>query len=77
MNSVKVYGADWCPMTRRAINHLRLRGVPFEYINIEKDPGASEWVKRQNDGKELKPTIDIDGRILAEPSNDELDAALA
>ena len=64
-------------MTRRSINHLRLRGVPFEYINIENDPGSSEWVKRQNDGKELKPTIDIDGRILAEPSNDELDAALA
>ena len=64
-------------MTRRSMDHLRLRGIPFEYINIEKDTGASEWVKRHNDGKELKPTIDIDGRILSEPSNEELDAALA
>ena len=77
MKSVKVYGADWCPMTRRSLDHLRLLHVPFDYIDIEKDPAASEWVKRQNHGKELKPTIDIEGRILAEPSNEELDAALA
>jgi hypothetical protein len=34
-------------------------------------------VKAQNGGKEKKPTIDIEGRILAEPTNKELDAALA
>lgn len=77
MKTVKVYGADWCPMTRRSLDHLRLLQIPFDYIDIEKDPAASEWVKRQNQGKELKPTIDIDGRVLAEPSNEELDAALA
>jgi thioredoxin reductase (NADPH) len=77
VKSVKVYGADWCPMTRRSLDHLRLLRVPFDYIDIEKDPDASEWVKRQNHGKELKPTIDIEGRVLAEPTNEELDAALA
>jgi glutaredoxin len=77
VKSVKVYGAGWCSMTRRSLDHLRLRGVAFEYIDIEKDPAASEWVKRQNHGKELKPTIDINGQILAEPTNEELDAALA
>ncbi len=77
MKSVKVYGADWCPMTRRSLDHLRLRHIPFEYVNIEKDRAASEWVKGQNHGKEMKPTIDIEGQILAEPTNEELDAALA
>ena len=50
--SVKVYGADWCPLTRSARLHLKELQVPFE-------------VKEQNGGK-----------ILAEPSNQELDAAL-
>jgi glutaredoxin len=77
VKTVKVYGADWCPMTRRSLDHLRLLGVPFKYIDIENDPAASEWVKRQNHGKEMKPTIDIDGCVLAEPTNEELDAALA
>lgn len=77
MKTVKVYGADWCPMTRRSLDHLRLLGVPFDYIDIEENPDASAWVKAKNGGKEKKPTIDIDGRILSEPTNDELDAALA
>jgi mycoredoxin len=77
VTKVKVYGADWCPLTRRAIDHLKRRGIPFEYINLEEDPRAAEWVKAQNGGKEKKPTIDLDGQILSEPTNDELDAALA
>lgn len=77
MKSIKVYGADWCSMTKRSISHLKSLGLPFEYINVEEDPGAAEWVKAQNGGKEKKPTIDIGGRILSEPTNEELDAALA
>jgi mycoredoxin len=64
-------------MTKRSISHLKSLGLPFEYINVEEDPGAAEWVKAQNGGKEKKPTIDIGGRILSEPTNEELDAALA
>lgn len=77
MKTIKVYGADWCPMTHRSIQHLKHRGMPFQYIDVEQDPAASEWVKNQNGGREKKPTIDIDGRVLSEPTNEELDAALA
>jgi mycoredoxin len=76
MPKVIVYGADWCPLTRRALMHLEQIGVPFDYVDVEADPKASEWVKRQNGGKEKKPTIDIDGQILSEPTNEELEAAL-
>jgi glutaredoxin len=77
MKSIKVYGADWCEDTQRAIAHLERERVPFDYINVDDDPEASEWVKRQNNGKERKPTIEIEGRILSQPTNDEIDAALA
>ena len=76
MARIKVYGADWCPLTAEAREHLDELGVEYEYINIEEDPAAAKWVKQQNGGKEKKPTIDIDGLILSEPSNRELDAAL-
>jgi mycoredoxin len=76
MATVKVFGADWCPMTRRTREHLRRRGVDYRYINIEKDPEAAEWVRQQNGGAEKKPTVDIAGRILSEPTNEELDEAL-
>jgi mycoredoxin len=77
MPKVIVYGADWCPLTRRAIEYLERIRVPFSYVDVEADPEASKWVKNQNGGKEKKPTIDIDGRILSEPTNEELRAALS
>jgi mycoredoxin len=74
---VLVYGADWCPLTARALAHLKRKGVPFQYIDIEKDEQAAQWVREQNGGKERKPTIRIDGRVLVEPTNAELDRALS
>lgn len=77
MKKITVYGADWCPKTVRTLAHLRELGTPHEYINVEKDSRASEWVKAHNHGKEMKPTVDVNGRILSEPTNRELDEALA
>ena len=74
---IKVYGAEWCPLTRRTVKHLENLNVEFEYVDVDNDPQASEWVKNQNNGKEKKPTIDIDGKVLTEPTDAELDAALA
>jgi glutaredoxin len=77
MATIKVFGADWCPMTNRTREHLQHLGVDYEYINVERDRDASEWVKEQNAGKEQKPTLLIDREVLRTPSNEELDAALA
>ena len=33
-------------------------------------------MRAQNDGKEKKPTLDINGTILTEPDDDELDEVL-
>ncbi|HYO81348.1 MAG TPA: glutaredoxin family protein [Bryobacteraceae bacterium] len=76
MTTVKVYGADWCGPTRRVLSHLDDLGVPYQYINVEEDSAASEWVKQQNGGKEKKPTIDIGGTILTSPRTDELEQVL-
>lgn len=76
MSDVKVYGADWCSMTRRTLSHLDEIQVPYDFIDIESDERAREWVKKQNDGKEKKPTVDVAGEVLVEPSDSELDEVL-
>ena len=76
MANVKVFGADSCPMTQETREHLQHLGVDYEYVNIEADPRASDWVKAQNDGKEQKPTLVIGREILRTPSDAEVDAAL-
>ncbi len=77
MAKITVYGADWCSMTTHALDFLRDAGVDFEYIDVDDDPEAAEWVKKQNGGKEKKPTIDVDGQVLSTPSNSELKRVLA
>jgi len=51
--------------------------VEFTYIDIDDDPEAAKWVEEQNGGKQKKPTLNIDGNVLTEPTNDELDQALS
>ena len=62
MPNIKVYGADWCGLTRSCLRQLDDLGAQYEYIDVDHDPEASEWVKQQDNGKEKKPTLDIDGK---------------
>jgi mycoredoxin len=76
MDKVKVYGADWCGDSKRTLEQLDKLGVAYDYIDIEQDEQAAQWVREQNDGKERKPTIKLGEQILSTPSNQELEMAL-
>jgi glutaredoxin len=76
MDKIEVYGADWCDDTRHALRHLDELGVDYQYVNIEEDSNASEWVKSRNDGKEIKPTIKVGDEVLRAPGDEELESAL-
>ena len=76
MFGVKVYGADWCGDTQRTRAFLERLGVAYEYVDIESDERGREWVREHNDGKELKPTVDVAGQILSVPSDHDLTGAL-
>ncbi|MDT5123453.1 MAG: mycoredoxin [Acidobacteriota bacterium] len=76
MEQVKVYGADWCGDTKRTLKLLDDLDVAYDYINVEQDQQASDWVKEQNNGKERKPTVKLGERVLSVPSDEELESAL-
>lgn len=76
MASIKVYGTDDCPDTRSTRAHLDRLGIEYQYFNLRSNRQAAQWVRDHNDGKEKKPTLDIDGEVIAEPSSRELDQAL-
>ena len=76
MNKVKVYGADWCEDTQRTREHLDKREVPYEYVNVDHDKAAEAWIKEQNKGKRNTPTVDFGGKVLIEPTNEQLDEQL-
>lgn len=76
MTGVKVYGADWCEDTRATLNQLDSLGVQYQYLDVDKDPQAKDWVKQHNGGKQKTPTLDLGGQILSVPDERDLEEAL-
>jgi len=76
MSSINIYGTDECEDTQHTRQHLDTLGIPYDYINIEQDPDAANWVRHHNEGSEKTPTVDVDGLVLTMPSDDELDEVL-
>lgn len=76
MEKIKVYGADWCGDTKRTLKLLDSSGLDYDYIVIEQDEQAARWVRKQNDGKERKPTVKVGERVLSVPSDQELESEL-
>ncbi|HZH34041.1 MAG TPA: glutaredoxin family protein [Pyrinomonadaceae bacterium] len=73
---IKVYGADWCGDTKRTLKYLDSINIDYDYIDVEKDSAASDWVKTQNAGKERKPTLLIGSSVLSVPDESELETTL-
>lgn len=70
---IKMYGALWCPDCRRAKQFLDVRGIPFEWHDIDQDEQAGAYIEEVNNGNRSIPTIVFpDGSILVEPSNARL-----
>jgi glutaredoxin len=72
-----VYGADWCGDCVRARRLLDRLGQRYEYIDVDLQAGAAEEAIEVARGRKNIPVIVFpDGRVLVEPSDPELEAAL-
>ncbi len=76
MSPITVYGTEWCEDTQHTRQHLDQNGVPYNYVDLDPDPRACAWVREQNAGRQITPTIRLEGLVLSEPSDGELDTAL-
>ena len=69
---IKVYGAAWCKDTVRTRVFLNRHGIPYTYHDVDADPEAFKQVRAWNGGVLSTPTLDIEGRTVTEPSDEEL-----
>ena len=79
---ILILGRDTCEDTVRSHAHLTARGIPFSYRNVEFDAEADAINRSYNSGLLVTPVILIGdterpARVVVEPSDEELDAALA
>jgi mycoredoxin len=77
-STIVVYGADWCGDCIRAKRLLDARGEDYEWIDVEVRAGAAQEAVRLADGRKNIPVIVLpDGNVLVEPTDAELEKALA
>ena len=69
---IVVYGTYWCQDTIRSRNYLNRHGIPYTFVDVEADSDAAQRVMDWNGGYLSTPTLDIDGCIITEPSDEEL-----
>jgi glutaredoxin-like protein len=71
---IKVIGARWCGDCIRVIHFLETHQIPYQWVDIDKDTQAEQFVIKVNHGFRSVPTIIFeDGSLLVEPSTRELE----
>ncbi len=61
---LNVYAALWCPHCQRTVEYLSRKGIPFQYIDIEKAPeDVVKKVVEVNGGDDwVVPTLEYGGK---------------
>lgn len=52
-----IFGKDGCPYTQNARDHYVSEGVPFEYVNVRKNPADLERMLKYSQGARRVPII--------------------
>lgn len=73
-----MFSTPWCGYCHRLKSQLDREGIPFEVVDIERDPAAARRVEEANGGNQTVPTLLFaDGSTLTNPSVAQVKARLA
>lgn len=74
---VVVYGNRWCGITQIVRRYLERRGVPYRYVDLDRDPEAERRLRWLAGGAVRNPVVYVNGDWLEQPSMDQLGWVLA
>lgn len=77
MPDVTMYTTSWCGVCVHTKRYLVSKNIPFKEIDIEEHPEYGEMIEKLTGGYRIVPTLEINGRVMVNPSRQEIDAALA
>ncbi|GLW07589.1 NrdH-redoxin [Microtetraspora sp. NBRC 13810] len=79
--ALTIYSTTWCGPCKRLKSQLTREGIAYEEVDIERDPGAAEFVESVNQGNRTVPTVVVDSpngrQVRTNPSVAEVRAMLA
>jgi mycoredoxin len=72
-----MYSTPWCGYCHRLKSQLDREGIPFDIVDIEQDPSATQIVESANNGNQTVPTLVYsDGTAQTNPSLAQVKAKL-
>ncbi len=73
-----MYTTTWCGYCIRLKAALKLAGISYTEVNIEKEPAAAKFVMSVNEGNKTVPTVRFaDGSALTNPNAAQVRQRLA
>lgn len=77
-STLTMYSTSWCGYCRRLKSQLDRNGIRYVDVDIERSPGAADFVMSVNGGNQTVPTVHFpSGRALTNPSLAQVQAELA
>jgi len=68
---IRLFIKPYCPWCHRAMSWLDARGIRCETVDVIANPAAFAEMRRLS-GQDLVPTIEVDGKVLADFGPEEL-----
>ena len=76
-DKITVYATEWCPDCKRAKFFFKRKKIEINWINVDQNKEASDYVVKLNNGNRSVPTIIFpDGTVLVEPDTRALESKL-
>jgi mycoredoxin len=73
---ITVYGRPGCAISQILRRWLDRRGIPYQYVDVDRDPRARSRIEWLTGGRARSPTVVVGGDVLVQPTIDELQWAL-
>ena len=79
MQTVTMYSTTWCGYCRRLKRQFDEAGIAYREIDVDEPAHRhlGDRIVEASGGYRIVPTVEVDGRLLVNPSLREVEAALA
>jgi mycoredoxin len=72
-----IFGRPWCGISQMIRRYLDRMGIPYEYVDLDQDPGAEAQLQWITGGRPRTPMVRLGDEWLVQPSVQQLARALA
>ena len=68
-DEIVVYGSSWCGYTTHTLKKLDAMGVAYRYVEVDDSPEDEQRIADWNNGRSIRPTLDIQGDVFVNPDD--------